>query len=110
MTDSECARCWALLESIQATVHAVAEGQVALIECCDRIDVRLDRVAVRIEQLTSQVATINAKVAGIGIQLEAFSANTQSRLERIETHLGFEGRSRSGTRRHRGASKRRQAS
>jgi outer membrane murein-binding lipoprotein Lpp len=94
MMDSECARCLALLESIQATVHAVAEGQVALVECCDRIDVRLDRVAVRIEQVTSQVATINAKVVGIGIQLDAFSASTQSRLERIETRTRFLRRSR----------------
>jgi chromosome segregation ATPase len=116
VTAADCARFEAVLESIQASVHAVAEGQVALLDRCDRIETRLDRLEGRIEQVAIQLTAIDVKLTAIDVKLTAidtkldtFSVDTQSRLERIETHIRLGRPPRPGKRPPRGSTTRRKA-
>jgi hypothetical protein len=123
VTAADCARFEAMLESIQASVHAVADGQVALLERCDRIEARFDRLEGRIEEVAIQLTAIDVKLTAIDVKLtaidvkltaidtklDAFSVDTQSRLERIDTHIGPARTPRPGTRPPRGSTKRRKA-
>jgi chromosome segregation ATPase len=127
-----------LLESIQRDVKVIAEAHGALAERLDRFETRLDRLEGRFEQVAIQVAVLDAKVNALETRvnaletrvnaletrvnaletrvnaletkLDALSADTQHRLQRIETHLGLDGSPRSRKRRQRGAQKRRKAS
>jgi len=112
VTPADYARCEALLESIHAIVHPVAEGQAALIERCDRIETRLARIDDKLEQIGIQLTAIDSKLTAINskltvinskltaidskltafdTKLDTFSINTHSRLKRIETHLRLNG-------------------
>jgi chromosome segregation ATPase len=82
---------------------------VALLERCDRIETRLDRLEGRIEQVAIQLTAIDTKLAAIDTKLDTFSADTQSRLSRIETHIRLSRAPRPGKRPPRGSTKRRKA-
>jgi hypothetical protein len=69
VTAADCARFEAVLDSIQASVHAVADGQVALLERCDRIEARLDRLEGRIEQVAIQLTASDTKLTAIDVKL-----------------------------------------
>ena len=106
-----------LLESIQPDVKVIAEAHGALAERLDRFETRLDRLEGRFDQVAIQVAVLDAKVNALETwvnaletKLDALSADTQHRLQRIETHLGLDGSPRSRKRRQRGTPKRRKAS
>jgi chromosome segregation ATPase len=137
VTAADCDRFEALLECIHASVHAVAEGQAALIERCDRIESRLDRIEGKLEQIGIQLTAIDTtfiaidakliaidakltavdakltaidvKLTTIGTKLDTFSVDTRSRLERIETHLVRHGPPRPSKRLPRGSTQRRKA-
>jgi hypothetical protein len=60
--------------------------------------------------LDAKVNALETRVTALETRVNAFSADTQHRLQRIETHLGLDGSPRSRKRRQRGAPKRRKAS
>jgi chromosome segregation ATPase len=144
VTAADNARFEALLESIHASVHAIAEGRAALIERCDRIETRLDRLEGKLEEIGNQLTAIDTKLIAIDVtltaidtkltaidtkltaidvtltaidvtltaidtKLDTFSVDTQSRLERIETHLVRSGPPRPRKRLPRGSTQPRKA-
>jgi hypothetical protein len=110
MTASDRTQFEVLLENLQRDVKVIAEGHGVLAERLDHFKSRFDRIEGQFEHLAIQVAVLETRVHALETQVGAFSVDTQSRLERIETHLGFEGPSRSRTRRRRGSLKRRRPS
>jgi len=121
MTDTDGAPLEALLESIQASVRALAGAQVAMVERLDRMDPKLDRIEGQLEELTIQAAgievklnridarlarieaqlppidaqftRIGAKCTGLDSKLDTLSVDTRSRFERLEIGIGAGGTS-----------------
>jgi len=91
MTTSDRTQFEVLLENIQRDVKVIAEGHGVLAERLDRFETRLDRTEDKFEHLAIQVAVLETRVHALETQVGAFSVDPQSRLARIETHLGFEG-------------------
>ena len=127
MTTGDDARIQGLLESIQASVRALAGAQVAMVERLeprlvhrlDLMDPKLDQIAGRLEELAIHAAGIEVKLnridarlarieaqlppidvrftrigatcTGLDTKLDTLSADTRSRLERLEIGIGAGG-------------------
>jgi chromosome segregation ATPase len=90
VTPADYARFEALLESIHAIVHPVAEGQAALIERCDRIETRLARLDGKLEQIGIQLTAIDSKLTAIDSKLTAIDSKLtaiNSKLTAINSKL-----------------------
>lgn len=120
MTVEDRARMEVMLEELQAGVKVIAEGHLALVARLDRVDARLERIDARFEQVDARFVQLDTKLAQLETRidlklsrledkLDVFAVDTRRRLERIETHLGFDGTPPAAKRPQRAAAKRRKA-